>query len=63
MKGKTGNEELTMVEKHKIIKKFIKDYSSQVGKPVGDYFKIFPQVLRFWNQGPLLSFLAAPPQV
>ena len=27
MKGKTGNEELTMVEKHKIIKKFSKEYN------------------------------------
>ena len=41
MKGKTGNEELTMVEKHKIIKKFIKDYSSQVGKPVGIISRFF----------------------
>ncbi len=63
MKGKTGNEELTMVEKHKIIKKFSKDYSSQVGKPGGNYFRISPQVLIFWNQGPRLSFSTAQPQV
>ena len=31
MIGKTGNEELTMVEKHKIIKKSSKEYNKSKG--------------------------------
>ena len=33
--GKTGNEELTMVEKHKIIKKFSKDNNRSGKKGMG----------------------------
>ena len=36
MKGKTGNEELTMVEKHKIIKKFSKEYNRTGKKGKGE---------------------------
>jgi len=36
MKGKTGNEELTMVEKHKIIKKFSKEYNRSGKKGKGE---------------------------
>jgi len=33
--GKTGNEELTMVEKHKIMKKFSKEYNKSGKKGKG----------------------------
>jgi len=36
VKGKKGNEKLTMVEKHKIIKKFSKEYNRSGKKGMGE---------------------------